>query len=144
MSKYGRPQNKRQLTSCFVHTLLEQQGEDSKWAPSNEAAVKSRPADKASETPTPNHESQTQSRLLTKKQLSDMAFGIRELAQKLGHIRLILKVKTVFLLTKAHDENLIGYTRKMADWLLNNQNPDGDPYTMQVSIYSSKLCAATN
>ncbi|TVY80689.1 putative kinase [Lachnellula suecica] len=59
------------------------------------------------------------SRLLTKKQLSDMAWGVRELSKRLGSIRLKLKVKTVFLLTKAYDEELIGNTREVAQWLLS-------------------------
>lgn len=58
------------------------------------------------------------SRLLTKKQLSDMAWGVRELSKRLTSIRLKLKVKTVFLLTKAHDEAVIGNTREVARWLL--------------------------
>jgi len=61
----------------------------------------------------------THSRLLTKKQLSDMAWGVRELSKRLGSIKLKLKVKTVFLLTKAHDETLIGNTREVAKWLLS-------------------------
>lgn len=60
------------------------------------------------------------SRLLTKKQLSDMAWGVRELSKRLGSIRLKLRVKTVFLLTKAHDETLIGNTRDVAKWLLSS------------------------
>jgi NAD+ kinase len=59
------------------------------------------------------------SRLLTKKQLSDMAWGVRELSKRLGSIKLKLKVKTVFLLTKVHDETLIGNTREVAKWLLS-------------------------
>ncbi|RDW94821.1 ATP-NAD kinase-like protein [Coleophoma crateriformis] len=70
------------------------------------------------------------SRLLTKKQLSDMAWGVRELSKRLGKIRLKLKVKTVFLLTKAHDETLIGNTRDVAKWLLS---PERDvKYTVYV------------
>lgn len=65
-----------------------------------------------------------QSRLLTKKQLSDMAFGIRELSKKLGHIRLKLKVKNVFILTKAHDETLIHKTREVVKWLLSYHEND--------------------
>lgn len=72
----------------------------------------------------------THSRLLTKKQLSDMAWGVRELSKRLGSIRLKLKVKTVFLLTKAHDESLIGNTRDVARWLLS---PDREVrYTVYV------------
>ena len=51
-----------------------------------------------------------------------MAFGIRELAKKLAHIRLKLHVKNVFVLTKAHDEDLIKYTRDLSIWLLKNDS----------------------
>ncbi|KAA8568043.1 hypothetical protein MFRU_041g00480 [Monilinia fructicola] len=61
----------------------------------------------------------THSRLLTKKQLSDMAWGVRELSKRLGSIRLKLKVRTVFILTKAHDESLIANTREVTRWLLS-------------------------
>lgn len=50
-----------------------------------------------------------------------MAYGVRELSKKLGSVRLRLKVKTVFMLTKAHDESLIGYTREMVEWLLSKE-----------------------
>jgi len=65
--------------------------------------------------------SATHSRLLTKKQLSDMAWGVRELSKRLGSIRLKLKVKTVFILTKAHDETLIENTREVVRWLLSEE-----------------------
>lgn len=70
------------------------------------------------------------SRLLTKKQLSDMAWGVRELSKRLGSIRLKLKVKTVFLLTKVYDEGLIQNTREIVKWLLS---PDREVrYTVYV------------
>ena len=69
-----------------------------------------------------------QSRLLTKKELSDMAFGIRELSKRLSHFQLKLKVQNVFLLTKAHDESLIDLTKTMAEWLLSAES--GGPYTV--------------
>ncbi|EHK99965.1 putative NAD(+) kinase [Glarea lozoyensis 74030] len=59
------------------------------------------------------------SRLLTKKQLSDMAWGVRELSKRLGSVRLKLRVKTVFLLTKVYDESLIANTRDVVRWLLS-------------------------
>ena len=70
------------------------------------------------------------SRLLTKKQLSEMALGVRELSKRLASIRLKLKVKTVFLLTKAHDENLIEHTREVTRWLLSPEREVG--YTVYV------------
>ena len=50
-----------------------------------------------------------------------MAWGVRELSKRLGSVRLKLKVKTIFVLTKAHDETLIGYTREVVDWLLSHE-----------------------
>ena len=47
-----------------------------------------------------------------------MALGIRELAKKLAHLQLKLKVKNIFILAKAHDQTLIRYTRKLSGWLL--------------------------
>lgn len=78
----------------------------------------------------PEVEHAVHSRLLTKKQLSDMAWGVRELSKRLGSVRLKLKVKTVFLLTKAHDETLIYNTREVVKWLLS---PERDVhYTVYV------------
>lgn len=59
-----------------------------------------------------------------------MAWGVRELSKRLGSIRLKLKVKAVFVLTKAHDETLIGYTREMVEWLLSKER--ATPYIVYV------------
>jgi NAD+ kinase len=105
------------LTSCFVHQVLDEQEEiDETHTPSIEAVNAEKKQDK---DPEGNYSSQpTQSRLLTKRQLSEMALGIRELAKKLAHLQLKLRVKNIFILTKAHDQTLIRYTRELAGWLL--------------------------
>ncbi|KAK4553866.1 hypothetical protein LTR86_009041 [Recurvomyces mirabilis] len=130
----SRPSSQRQRTSCFVHSLLETQSKNGQWTPSREGQAVSRTADK--DTPTPHDQNgetrHMQSRLLTKKQLSDMAFGIRELSKKLGHVRLLLKIRNVFLLTKAHDQKLIGHTRDVVEWLLRQKNAEGQMYTVWV------------
>ncbi|KAI0541030.1 ATP-NAD kinase-like domain-containing protein [Xylaria digitata] len=59
------------------------------------------------------------SRLLTKKQLTEMAWGVRELSRRLGTARLKFKAKHIFLLTKVYDEDLIPKTRELAKWLLS-------------------------
>ncbi|SPQ21861.1 6597997f-29f7-4ea2-850c-93dfbe9807b9 [Thermothielavioides terrestris] len=61
------------------------------------------------------------SRLLTKKQLSEMAWGVRELSRRLGSMRLRFRVKTIFLLTKIHDAELIAKTRELCRWLLDRE-----------------------
>ncbi|KAI1284508.1 ATP-NAD kinase-like domain-containing protein [Xylaria sp. FL0933] len=59
------------------------------------------------------------SRLLTKKQLTEMAWGVRELSRRLGTARLKFKAEHIFLLTKVYDEDLIPKTRELARWLLS-------------------------
>ncbi|KAI1419788.1 ATP-NAD kinase-like domain-containing protein [Xylaria sp. FL1777] len=59
------------------------------------------------------------SRLLTKKQLTEMAWGVRELSRRLGTARLKFKAEHIFLLTKVYDEDLIPKTRMLAKWLLS-------------------------
>lgn len=62
---------------------------------------------------------EVESRQLTKKQLSDMAWNVRNLSKKLDNIRLKLNVKTIFLVTKAGDESVVDATRKVTQWLLS-------------------------
>lgn len=64
-------------------------------------------------------EEPTNSRLLTKKQLSDMAWGVRELSKHLGSMRIKPKVRNVFILTKTYDIELIGNTREVVKFLLS-------------------------
>lgn len=117
---------KRQSTSCFVHQLLESQNKSPKSHPAP-THHEDRNLDKAGDT----RDQAVHSRLLTKRQLSEMAIGVRELSKKLGSIRLRLKVKTIFLLTKAHDSDLIILTRNMAEWLLSSKER-GTEYTVYV------------
>lgn len=71
-----------------------------------------------------------QSRHLTKRQLSDMAWNVRKLSKKLGSIRLKLTVKNVFVVSKAHDESLVSLTRKVTKWLLSKDRDT--PYVVYV------------
>lgn len=148
-SSSQRPSSRRRRTSFFVHGFLEDHrlqntsstnstDHDSHDDTKREANV----PDKTTASHTDNehhvqahgglasvlednHDASVQSRLLTKKELSDMAFGLRELSKRLSHFRLKLKVHNIFLLTKAHDETLIGYTRDVAEWLLSKSQSGG-------------------
>ncbi|UPX15109.1 NAD(+) kinase [Ascochyta rabiei] len=113
----ARPSNHRRDTSCIVHALLaKHDGVPAEHlSASYEGLAQERLMDK---DPHSQAEETQHSRLLTKKQISDMAFGIRELSKKLAQIRLKLHVKNIFVLGKAHDESLIKNTRETADWLL--------------------------
>ena len=152
-----RPAPSRRRTSLFVHGFLEDTRLHPEPVKSNEPKSQSAPVDKVTSPELAeaqlNHANNTQphgpvlprdhghladvledpsvqSRLLTKKELSDMAFGIRELSKRLSHFKLKLKVHNVFLLTKAHDQTLISFTREVAAWLLSKES--GDPHTVYV------------
>ncbi|TVY37153.1 NAD(+) kinase [Lachnellula subtilissima] len=106
-------------TGCEEDSVLGQEDEQA-WKERLQAKYQeSTNGDSKPVTPKQTETNGVHSRLLTKKQLSDMAWGVRELSKRLGSIRLKLKVKTVFLLTKAHDETLIWNTREVAKWLLS-------------------------
>lgn len=126
-------------TACFVHSLIAgewvtplhklddidevQKGYDTQGPAVDDSAViqddvvsvvdlKNKPVTKDGATI-------IQSRHLTKRQLSDMAWNVRKLSKKLGSIRLKLSVKTVFVVTKVRDESLISLTRQVTRWLLS-------------------------
>jgi NAD+ kinase len=63
----------------------------------------------------------TYSRLLTKRQLSDMALSVRSMAKRLSNIKVKVNVRSVFLLTKAHDLTLIAKAREVTKWLLSKE-----------------------
>ncbi|KAI9794905.1 MAG: hypothetical protein M1833_007352 [Piccolia ochrophora] len=111
--------------TCFVHSLLGNQKE----TPSNPLFMKT-DGELFDPKHRDEHDMSVHSRLLSKKQLSDMALGVRELSKRLGSLRIRLHVQKVFLLTKAHDETLIQYTREVARWLLSEEQ--GTQYIVYV------------
>lgn len=116
MNSAQRPHLAQRYPSCLVHGVLH----DKRLVGSNEDhqdAVQDQNK-KLDKDPDGSDHSKTQSRLLTKKELSDMAFSIRELSRRLGRFKLKLKVRNVLLLTKLHDESLVALTKDMANWLL--------------------------
>lgn len=74
------------------------------------------------------------SRLMTKRQLIDMAVGVREMSQRLGNVKLKIKVKTVFILAKVVDDEVIDTARELADWLLDKEQDT--PYIVCVCAFS--------
>ncbi|KAL1895522.1 hypothetical protein Cpir12675_003211 [Ceratocystis pirilliformis] len=59
------------------------------------------------------------SRHLTKSQLTDMVWGVRELSRRLGSVRIKARVRSIFVLTKIHDVALLVQTRNLVHWLLH-------------------------
>ncbi|PWY94292.1 NAD+ kinase [Aspergillus sclerotioniger CBS 115572] len=118
-----------QTTACFVHSLIAGEWGDPKHKIKELEGVLRGSKDEDEEEATGDEESDShastiekamvQSRHLTKKQLSDMAWNVRKLSKKLDSIKLRLTVKTVFLVTKAGDQSVIGSTREVARWLLS-------------------------
>ena len=115
---------KEERSTCFVHSLLEKQRRV--WPTSN-LSVQDSPIDRGSEN---SQDAPTKSRLLTKKQLSDMAWGVRKLSKQLGSVRLKLIVHSIFVLTKAYDVTLIAKTKELVKWLLSKDR--GTSYVVYV------------
>lgn len=114
LSSAGRSQ----ATACFVHPALEKQRKTHR-PPGGNVTGEIKEDSKADKGLDTVNATTTHSRHLTKKQLSDMAFGVRELSENLGSVRLKMEVRTIFVLTKAHDETLLVYTKEVVDWLLS-------------------------
>lgn len=119
---------------CKVHQMLECQREARKRA----ATLKGIEEDKVQDKPTngvkDSHDG-LYSRLMTKKQLAEMALGVRELSKRLGSVKLKVKVKTVFILTKIHDEEVLGKARELTEWLLDKSQDV--PYIVLVALSRS-------
>jgi len=77
------------------------------------------------------HGEATHSRLLTKKQLSEMAWGVRELSRRLGTIRLRFRVRNIFLLVKIYDADVMVNARELVAWLLD-EGARATTYTVYV------------
>ncbi|EEH15792.2 hypothetical protein PABG_05879 [Paracoccidioides brasiliensis Pb03] len=129
----SRHADQRSDSACFVHALLGQPH----WQPPRLEPVGEMKEATISikEPPPPNKEDflpspVMQSRLLTKKQLSDMAWNVRALSKKLGSVKMKLNVRTVFILTKPQDQCLVFLTRQVTRWLLSKDRKT--PYTVYV------------
>lgn len=128
-------------SQCFVHKLVEKTsvGDQPKVENKLDGALESieeasPPAEFKSEHQngiSSSHEpTATRSRLLTKKQLSEMALNVRNMAKKLSTIKVKLNIKSIFVLTKAHDSSLVSKTKDLALWLLDDAR--GTKYTVYV------------
>lgn len=137
------PDQTDEATACFVHSLIAGEGisparianfriskDKSKFEADivdKDATFDVAIADENDEETKPDgrvkrHQNEVESRHLTKKQLSDMAWNVRNLSKKLDSIRLKLNVRTIFLVTKAGDESVVDATRQVTRWLLLSQD----------------------
>ncbi|KAI0398357.1 ATP-NAD kinase [Xylariaceae sp. FL0594] len=122
LNEYVEPKGKSPSARSERLSFIEPESDDSTASGQfDEKSWKSAVTRSRSEVDLANQDEQHHSRLLTKKQLTDMAWGVRELSRRLGMVRLKFKAERIFLLTKAYDEELIPKTRALAKWLLSRE-----------------------
>ncbi|KAL4805170.1 ATP-NAD kinase-like domain-containing protein [Aspergillus unguis] len=140
-----------EATACFVHSLIAGEGQTparianfriSKDKSKLEADIVNKGGgpdiaieeddgeDTKADGPIQSTQNEAESRHLTKKQLSDMAWNVRNLSKKLDSIRLKLNVKTIFIVTKAGDESVVDATRQVTRWLLSQDR--GTEYVVYI------------
>lgn len=126
----SRQKLERGPSQCYVHKLVERTsaGDQPKVEFKEDGTLDSIQEDASHLNEAANgtavHQDEpraTHSRLLTKKQLSEMALNVRNMAKKLGSVKVKLDIKTIFVLTKAHDPSLVAKTRDLTEWLLSKQ-----------------------
>ena len=132
-----KPQVTGEKTQCKVHQLLEcqQKARQGRKLAALNKANGDKPVEKNSMGSDPHHD-EFFSRMMTKRQLNEMALGVRDLSKRLGKVTLKIDVKTVFLLTKIVDKEVIKETRKLTGWLLSKEQKT--PYIVYV-IPSARL-----
>lgn len=136
-------------SQCFVHKLVERTSvgeqpkvedklkgdlpaisESSTESPLFDSNVSAPNGVSPSSTGSHEEPQATHSRLLTKKQLSEMALNVRNMAKKLQTIKVKLNIKSIFVLTKAYDRSLVAKTRELTEWLLSPER--STKYTVYV------------
>lgn len=119
-SEWATPPNNLKDTEEVIRTLKEDENElpstDPKASDPDDLVSVVDGDNRGAFKPTPTI---IESRHLTKRQLSDMAWNVRKLSKKLGSIKLKLTVKNIFVVSKAQDESLVSLTRKVTRWLLS-------------------------
>ncbi|EDN05942.1 conserved hypothetical protein [Histoplasma mississippiense (nom. inval.)] len=117
-------------SACFVHALLEQPEALQLGRVSGDNGTKCTTKSPFSQLGDDYVPHVIQSRLLTKRQLSDMAWNVRALSKKLGSVKMKLNVRSVFILTKPQEQCLVLLTRQVTRWLLSKDRDQ--PYTIYV------------
>lgn len=117
-------------SQCYVHKLVEKTsvGDQPQTENKEDGSLESIDENESSKPDIRNgisaHQDEpraTHSRLLTKKQLSEMALNVRNMAKKLGSVKVKLDIKSIFVLTKAYDPSLVAKTHDLTEWLLSEK-----------------------
>ncbi|KAG0132948.1 ATP-NAD kinase-like domain-containing protein [Tuber indicum] len=109
-------------SSCFVHALLEMRNQFVPVGARNGSGgeVEGDRVVAAHRNPP----------FMTKSELSDMVLGVRELSKHLASIQIKMNVRAIMILTKTYDKALVGYTRRLVEWLLGGER--GSKHTVYV------------
>jgi NAD+ kinase len=131
-----RQADQRKASSCIVHKLIDKERPQfgSKLHYIEEDGARNGAIDGTS---TPQEDGQVvRSRLLTKKQLADMAMGVRNLAKKLG--TLVVKTREVveWLLSKERDSPYIVWVENVLE---NNETFDAKGLLAEDPSYEGRL-----
>lgn len=130
--RQGSVSRRYKRTACFVHSLLEVQ---QRFERSSLSSIPASETSSRSHSPTgqrgsaearENREAEKNANdskrdlftHLSKKEISDMALGVRELSKHLGSARLKLNIHHILIVTKTGDMSLIKLTRDITAWLL--------------------------
>lgn len=114
-------------TACFVHSLLEvqQRFEKSNIHSMPASENPSRPVSPGGRDPEllkqANESKKDLFGHLSKKEISDMALGVRELSKHLGSARLKLNINRILIVTKTGDKSLVPLMTDLATWLLKQR-----------------------
>ncbi|OLL27030.1 putative kinase [Neolecta irregularis DAH-3] len=128
-------------TACRLHSLLQLSntaegiGDEILTRALPDATEHSEPGTPGSPNGSPN----SLLRCLTKKELSDMVFGVRELSKGLGSPRIHMDLKTIMIITKPNDEDVVTFAKELALWILKTpiKSSDGQ-YTVFVDFNLKK------
>ena len=138
-SRLAYPRKHQTRTACFVHSLLQNgRGRSPSRRGSSDDLTRGSMLEVINKGP---ERRDRWNRGMTKKELSDMALGVRELSKRLGELRFVLRlmvggarmklrVRTIIIITKKHDRTLVGLTRQVTDWLLHHSEGKKEPYTV--------------
>ncbi|BFZ59551.1 hypothetical protein YB2330_000562 [Saitoella coloradoensis] len=97
-------------TALYVHSLLEVE-RGGREAHANGFS--------SSEPGSPKMKAADATNTLSKRELSELALGVRELSKHLGSARMKLRIRNILIVTKDSDHSLVPLTRDVATWLLS-------------------------
>lgn len=131
------------IHNSLAENLRQRDGSVERTRTSTETEVRKRKRDRSSSSSQANRDIVL---VDSKERLSEMATNIRGISNALSNVALTPMVKTVFIVTKIHDEELTPKTREIVEWLLDwtpHATDDEDAHAVEndLSIYVEDIVA---